>query len=194
MQAFDDSKLGRRQFLAGAAYAVGAATLALSMEQEVQAAKSNAAAAPDLVMGYVDGEHMISIDRVRGDDSLLGQPVRLTISARNSGKTFASIDAHFAQDSGEHAVFHAWHMSGPDAAFTMPVSTDGVRLSANVDGADVSCRLPANALKTGTYVLSTGHGFAIAAEEAARPVLLERTLGGLVPARFDHVFVTVERA
>jgi len=192
---FESHKVGRRQFLTGAAYAVGAATLALSMpEQAAEAAGVDAKDTPELVVAYVDGERLIPVDRIDGDHSLVGTSVRLAISARNPGRTFESVDAHFPQDAGGHALFHAWHKDVSDAAFAMPVVADGLRFSVHVDSAEIPFSLSPGSLRTGAYVLSTSHAFAVVAEEDGRPVLRERTLGGLAPARFDHIFLTVERA
>jgi len=188
-------KVGRRQFLAGAAYAVGAASLAMSMpEQDARAATVAANGVPELIVGYVEGERLVPVDRIDGDRSLVGTTLRLTVGPRNAGRTFASLDAHFPQDAGGHALFHAWHKSAASAVFTMPVAADGIRLSVNIDGAEVPCNLHPGALKAGAYVLATSHALTVVAEEDGRLVLHERTLGGPVPARFDHIFLTVERA
>ena len=196
---FDTEKttIGRRQFLRGAAYAVGAATVVMNLTdnpaEAVDPASTQSTASTDLSISYVDGERLVAGETVTADPSLMGQSVRMRISGRRVGDSLRSVDAHFTQDNGRVSKFHAWSLSGADAVFTMPVEADGFKLSVAARDGQHELTLKA---RTGTYLLAlngTAAAMSIVAEEGGCPVLRQRSFRGVVPARIDHVFVTVER-
>ena len=204
--------LPRRDFLRGAACALGA-VCALGLEATgTQAAP--ASDAPALSVAFWTGKRLVDARHLPAcGPSLFPSGARLTVHAHGGGEGLRAINAHFPVMLGgeeRHVPFHAWTAAAPahaEARFVMPVPPGaGLLLSALHEETETFVRLRADAapgqpgLQPGLYVLALGHpswpGYHLETEALRAPSgpLSRRSLGGFVPARFGYRVLSVERA